>query len=162
MQPRSVLVRMGEGTVGQAPDILVSQGIGSCVVVALYDPCCRIGGLAHIMLPDCGRLIGPRPAFHCADTAIATLLDAMCRRGAARREIVAKIVGGARMFASSNGRGSSIGKENIRSTKKILTREQILLVGQDTGGRSGRNMELCLETGMVTVSKVGRKLNVEL
>jgi chemotaxis protein CheD len=42
---------MGEGVIARASGILISEGIGSCVVVTLYDPRQKIGGMAHIMLP---------------------------------------------------------------------------------------------------------------
>ena len=45
-------VGMGEGAVAVDPQVLSSPGIGSCVAVALYDSERRIGGMAHVMLPD--------------------------------------------------------------------------------------------------------------
>ncbi len=34
------------------PDRIITVGLGSCVGIALYDQYKKIGGLAHIMLPD--------------------------------------------------------------------------------------------------------------
>jgi len=43
---------MGEGVVTREPHIISSSGLGSCVVVTIYDTKHKIGGLAHIMLPE--------------------------------------------------------------------------------------------------------------
>ena len=32
--------------------VIATIGLGSCVAIALYDPTARVGGLAHILLPD--------------------------------------------------------------------------------------------------------------
>lgn len=46
------IVRMGEIETGFEGHTLTSLGLGSCVAVMLYDSENRIGGMAHIMLPD--------------------------------------------------------------------------------------------------------------
>ena len=35
-----------------SPNGVTTLGLGSCVGIALRDPVTKIGGLAHIMLPD--------------------------------------------------------------------------------------------------------------
>ena len=35
-----------------ADGVIATIGLGSCVAIALYDPTARVGGLAHILLPD--------------------------------------------------------------------------------------------------------------
>ena len=51
LSSRVIAVGMGEGIVTTAPDIISSQGVGSCVIVTLYAPRRKLGGMAHIMLP---------------------------------------------------------------------------------------------------------------
>lgn len=46
-----ISICMGEGVVARTPGVIISEGIGSCVVLTLYDTILRIGGMAHIMLP---------------------------------------------------------------------------------------------------------------
>jgi chemotaxis protein CheD len=162
MAKRKMMIRMGEGAVTVEPNIISSPGIGSCVVVALYDIRRGVGGLAHVMLPDSSSLRSQRPPYHCADTAINTLLMKMINHGATRKDMVAKMVGGARMFAGIDGAGSSIGKENARNIRRILNRERIPLAGEDIGGSYGRSVEFRLDTGKVIVATVGRKKDLEL
>lgn len=47
-----IVVSLGEVAIGYEGDILISLGLGSCVAVVLYDPTSKIGGLAHVMLPE--------------------------------------------------------------------------------------------------------------
>ena len=157
MVPNRIQVAMGEGVVAGAPRVISSLGLGSCVAVILYDAQRKIGGLAHIMLPDSASVHGRRPSYQCADTAIATLLKRLQGNGAARQDIVAKIVGGARMFSCYKGSETGIGKQNILSVRHILSREQIPLVGEDTGGHHGRSVEFHPSSGRVIVMAIGRE-----
>ncbi len=46
------IIGMGEIAMGLSGDLLTALGLGSCVCVVLYDPVSKIGGAAHVMLPD--------------------------------------------------------------------------------------------------------------
>lgn len=46
-----IKVGMGEGIVALSPQVIISEGIGSCVALTLYDLRLRIGGPAQVMLP---------------------------------------------------------------------------------------------------------------
>ena len=152
-----IKVGMGEGVVTSTPHVISSTGIGSCVVITLYDSQKHVGGLAHIMLPDSGNVNGRRPPYHCADTAVTTLLRRLYIKGAARDNLVAKMVGGARMFAAQNGSSPGIGKQNITSIRQILGREKLPLAGEDTGGVYGRSVEFNLGSGKVVIRAAGRE-----
>ncbi|MCR4947175.1 MAG: chemotaxis protein CheD, partial [Lachnospiraceae bacterium] len=41
---------------GTSDDVLITLGLGSCIGIALYDPTIKLGGLAHIMLPDSTKI----------------------------------------------------------------------------------------------------------
>jgi chemotaxis protein CheD len=149
MAANEVRLGMGEGVVASDPQVVLSAGIGSCVVVILYDGGRRTGGVAHVMLPDSADVRGRSGPFQCADTAIATLLARLQSRGARPQDLVAKMVGGAQMFAGDNGAG--IGKQNVTRLKDLLDRERIPLVGWDVAGRHGRSVEFHLASGKVVV-----------
>ena len=74
------------------------------------------------------------------------------------RNMVAKLVGGARMFLSSDDSNPGIGGQNIMSIKHILKREQIPVIGENTGGNYGRSVEFYLDSGKVTVKAIGREV----
>ena len=157
MSQNEIKVGMGEGAVTSTPHIISSTGIGSCVVTTLYDSQKQVGGLAHIMLPDSNGINGRRPPYHCADTAITTLLNRLQIKGAVRENLVAKMIGGAQMFAGSNDSGPGIGKRNITSIRQVLSRERLPLIGEDTGGGYGRSIEFHLNSGKVIIRAVGRE-----
>ena len=157
MSQREIKVGMGEGAVTSTPHIISSTGIGSCVVTTLYDSRKQIGGLAHIMLPNSNGINGRRPPYHCADTAIAALLKRLQIKGAMRKNLVAKMVGGAQMFACSNSSSPGIGKQNITGIRQILDRERLPLIGEDTDGGYGRSIEFHLNSGKVIIRAVGRE-----
>jgi len=166
---------MGEGVVTREPHIISSSGLGSCVVVTIYDTKHKIGGLAHIMLPnqtnrmqnaDCGlrnekneqknpKFALRTPQYMCADTAIASLLEELRSLGAVL--LVAKMVGGAQMYSSYEESNPGVGKQNIKSIKHILRRERIPIIGEDIGGRHGRNIEFHLDSGKVIVRAIGKE-----
>lgn len=164
-------VAMGNGVVARAPHIISSLGLGSCVAVTLYDTQRRIGGLAHVMLPDSSHMrsrngdctmgkkkseIGISP-YQCAETAIAALLEELRRVGADRRAMVAKMVGGARMFTVYEDASKGIGAQNIISIKHLLKGERIPLIGSDIGGNYGRSVEFHLDSGVLIVTAIGKQ-----
>src|SRR6185369_12963146 len=116
-------------------------------VVTLYDGVRRIGGMAHVMLPNsAGGLKGAGP-YWCADTAVAALREELCRRGTVLQNLVAKMAGGAAMFSSYDNGSAGIGGQVVGSIKDILSREQIPLVGWDVAGHHGRTVEFYLASG---------------
>ena len=159
---RNITIKMGGGAVAKASHILSSQGIGSCVVVTIYDRYRKMGGMAHIMLPDSNNVNGHSFPYHYADTAIVTLLGKLRSMGAAQWNMVAKMAGGARMFLCSDDLAPGIGKQNVSSIRRILQREQIPLSGEEVGGSYGRNVEFYLDSGKVIVKTAGKKEDVEL
>jgi chemotaxis protein CheD len=146
---------MGEGVVARGPHVVASTGIGSCVVVTLYDAKRKAGAMAHVMLPDSAAVPQAQGSFQFADTAIHLLLDGLHERGSLLEDIVAKMVGGARMFSSYDDRTKGIGSENIRRIKDILGTKGIPLAGWDVAGNHGRSVEFHLISGQLFVKTFG-------
>ena len=153
----NIEVMMGGGAVTTAPHIILSSGLGSCVVVTLYDTERKLGGLAHVMLPDSDSLNGYHPPYQCADTAIAALIKELRTIRARPLDMIAKLVGGAKMFLSGDDLSPGIGEQNIISVKYILKRKRIPVIGENTGGNYGRNVEFYLDSGKVIVKAIGRE-----
>ncbi|MDH4161588.1 MAG: chemotaxis protein CheD [Nitrospirota bacterium] len=166
-------VHMGEGVVARGPHIILSPGIGSCVALALYDTDERLGGLAHVMLPETAVLAGRgakrgdgdgaerRPLilspFQYADTAIITLLEMLRALGAAEQRLMAKLAGGARMFPSYNGGSVGMGEQTAANVRSLLERKGIRLAGWDLGGTHGRTVEFHPGTGRMVVTAQGKE-----
>jgi chemotaxis protein CheD len=152
------VVGISDRKVAGAPDTIVTYALGSCVGVALYDGKAKIGGLAHIMLPDSNMISGAEKSrMKFADTGIEDLVADMVARGADRNRMTAKIAGGSNMFnLADDSRIASIGGRNVKSVKDTLDALGIRLAAEDTGSNYGRTLYFNLETGKVRVQSLGR------
>ncbi|MDD5667218.1 MAG: chemotaxis protein CheD [Actinomycetota bacterium] len=159
-----VNVGVAEYFVTHDPHVLASFGLGSCVGVALYDQKRKIGGLAHIMLPDSSSMSRKGNPGKFADTAIEAMVSEMERLGSKRTDIRARIAGGACMFTipgAVNPRnvpgpclGMQIGERNVEAAKAVLKEMGIQLVDEDTGGNYGRTMRFDVSSGSVTINSI--------
>jgi len=145
-----VRVGMADAQAAQTEDSLRTLGLGSCVGVALYDPVAKIGGLAHIMLPDhAGREDAPLAKF--ADTGVPFALTLMEQLGAVRRRITAKLAGGAQMFAGTGNDSLRVGPRNVEAVYKALGASSIAVIAADVGDHYGRTIELFCTDGRLSV-----------
>ncbi len=152
-----VKVGMADLNVCVNPNAITTLGLGSCVGVAIYDPIKKIAGLAHVMLPDSTTIKNNSNKAKFADTGIALLVDKMVSMGASRTRMVAKIAGGAQMFAFNNSSDMvRIGDRNVEASKKKLAELKIPLLAQDTGLNYGRTVEFYSESGDFLIKAVGK------
>lgn len=155
-ESRVIKVGMADLNIAKEPDILTTLGLGSCVGIALYDPIVKLGGLAHIMLPDSTQIKNNENRAKFADTAIAVLLEQMLSEGARMNRIVAKIAGGAHMFEFKNMDDMMrIGSRNVAAVIQILNDIHIPIISKDTGENYGRTIELHTLTGVLRVKTIG-------
>jgi chemotaxis protein CheD len=151
-----IKVGMADLNIAEGGAVLKTTGLGSCVGLTLFDPLIRIGGLAHIMLPtsEIARE-GQLNIAKYADTAIPELVQRMKSKGGATSRMVAKMAGGAQMFAFMGGLDTMrIGPRNVEATKKALEYYSIPLIAEDTGGNFGRTVELDSQTGVLSIRSV--------
>jgi chemotaxis protein CheD len=152
-QPRTTLptsIRMGEMAVASTSGVLRTL-LGSCVGIALYDRRRRVGGLAHVVLPD-SRALSENPGKY-VDTAIPALLAEMQALHPEALRLSARIAGGAQMFAAAGTR--RIGDQNVEATEALLKTMRIPIVGRHCGGSKGRRMTLDVATGTTRIEIVG-------
>ena len=157
-------VGVAEVKVSENPTLLVSYGLGSCVAVAIYDPELKIGGMAHIMLPESKGRDRPTTPGKFADTGISYLVGELIKRGALVKRMRCKIVGGSQMFklpgstheASSLDRvpRAQIGGRNVQAVRKALRENSIKLIAEETGGDHGRTVRFNPSTGEMEVTTI--------
>jgi chemotaxis protein CheD len=139
------VVRIGISELGivKAPLTIRTAGLGSCVGIVIYDEERRIGGLAHIMLPDSALTKGIiQNEAKYADTAIPLLIAKLYAEGAKHTSLRAKVAGGAQMFQfSSKSDLTRIGPRNVEAVKGVLKKHNITIVSEDVGGHKGRTIE---------------------
>ena len=154
-----IKVGMADLKTGKAPDILTTLGLGSCIGIALWDPITKIGGLAHVMLPDSTKIRNNSNIAKFADTGIAELVRQMEAMGVPRKRLVAKIAGGARMFEVSGSTSvGNIGEKNALASKQKLQELGIPILAEDTGLNYGRTVELNCENGDYVIKAVGKSV----
>ena len=155
--PELIRVGMADYKVSRGPAVIISYGLGSCIGISLYDPQTKIGGLLHIMLPDSTQSrVSENPAKF-ADTGLPLMMGELLQMGANRRRLVAKIAGGAQMFAFANATDiMRVGARNAEAAKKILQSLHIRLLAEDTGGNYGRTVQIDLATGVYKVKTIDK------
>jgi chemotaxis protein CheD len=153
---------MAEYKAAKSPASLITLGLGSCVGVVLYDNFSKVGGLAHVMLPDSN--MSSKKDYNpgkFADTAIDALIQDMLRLGVKRSNIVSKIAGGAQMFQiKSENNIMQIGKRNVEAVKTKLSRLSISILAEDVEGNYGRTIEFFCETGELTIKTIGHGVRI--
>jgi chemotaxis protein CheD len=156
-------INMGEAAVSHNDTKIRTGGIGSCVIVILYDPEKKVGGMSHSVLPtrrDRDRspfsytkeeITEPKSAAKYADESVDYLIKEIQKIGGRKERLIAKLVGGAMTFKILGDSKNNIGKQNVESAKQRLINLGIPIEGEDTGGTVGRIAELNLENGLVDV-----------
>ena len=156
-----IKVGMADLKVVKSPDGVTTLGLGSCVGIAVRDPVTKIGGLAHIMLPDSTAIRNNANIPKFADTGIEELVKQIVALGASRTRLVAKIAGGAQMFSfSSKSDMIRVGERNVAACKKKLAEMKIPILAEDTGDSYGRTVIFYPETGDFIIRAVGKSETV--
>ncbi len=152
-----IKVGMADLKTCKSPDGVTTLGLGSCVGIAIRDPQTKIGGLAHIMLPDSTAMKNNSNIPKFADTGIEELVKQIVALGALRARLVAKIAGGAQMFAFQNKSDMvQVGARNVEAVKKKLGEMKIRILAEDTGKDFGRTVIFYPETGDYIIRAVGK------
>lgn len=151
-----IKVGMADWKTCSGENAVTTLGLGSCVGIAIRDPMTKVGGLAHIMLPDSTEIRNNsnRPKF--ADTGIEDLVAEIVRKGGSRFRLVAKIAGGAQMFANNTNNATlRIGERNVQASKKKLSELRIPILAEDTGKTYGRTVIFYPKNGDFVIRAIG-------
>lgn len=156
-----VELKIAELFAGDAGHVIVTNGVGSCLVIVLHDPLTRVGGMAHAILPrakqEMSHLVLPpdkegKRFVKYVDQAIDTLIEELIALGAAKEHLVAKLIGGAHMFQLLEGDKHGIGFENVEVARERLNALGIPIETEVVGGTVGRNVRLDCATGVVEIT----------
>ncbi len=131
----------------------VTTVLGSCVSVCLWDSVQAIGGINHYLLPLWNG--DGLPSLRYGNIAVRRLIDKFLALGCERKNIRAKIFGGASMIDVTN-RLFNVGGRNIILAEDMLAEERIRIISRDVGGNSGRKIIFNTQTGMVRLKKLSK------
>ena len=154
-------IKIAELFAGTEECVIVTNGVGSCVVIVLHDCLKRIGGMAHAILPHKKDELPPitisrdesgRRFVKYADQAVDMLAEEIVALGGTREHLVAKLVGGAHMFALLEGDKNGIGFQNTEAARERLAALSIPIETEVVGGTVGRNVRFDCATGIVEIT----------
>lgn len=158
---KNIMVGMADLNIGKATDVLTTVGLGSCIGLTLYDPVTKVGGLVHYMLPDSRAVSNNSNIAKFCDSGVQELLKRVTMAGANRSRLVAKIAGGAKMFAvTQESSVGSVGERNAIAAKQVLRQLNIRLIAEDTGLNFGRTVELHCDTGDFYIKAVKKPVKI--
>ena len=156
-QGNVTIIGMADLAVCKPPDGVTTLGLGSCVGIAIRDPIAKVGGLVHIMLPDSTAVKNNSNIPKFADTGIDELAKQVIAMGGLRSRLVAKIAGGAQMFAfNSSNDAVRVGDRNVAASLAALKKLNIPVLAKDTGDSYGRTVIFWPETGAFVIRAVGK------
>ncbi len=150
MRKKVDYVGIGELKVAINPTVFKAVGVGSCVIICLFDIKKRIGVMAHAMLPDSSFASFISNPFKFVDKAIEAGIEKMQALGCKKEDIIAKIIGGANLFKGVEIL-KDIGKKNVEMARKKLNELGVRIVAEDVGGTFGRSVYFHTDTGEVIV-----------
>lgn len=153
----AVYVKVAQHALGGAEDTLVTLGLGSCVAILLHDRAVKLGGMAHVLLPEPALARDASNPAKFAATAVPLLVRQLAERGARSGRLEARLVGGASMFTSLMVPGAlNMGERNVRAAREALRQAGIPILGEAVGGDFGRSVRFAVGQGRTVVSSVGK------
>jgi chemotaxis protein CheD len=152
---------MGEIKSSRKPAVFSCSGLGSCVMLFVYDASTAIGGVAHIMLPNYVRTDTGMGHGHYANTSPSILIQQLLASGANPARLRAKIVGGANVFSwATSDHMTELGRENFERVRKTLLENKIYIAAEEMGGPGYQSVRCNTSTGEVTIKTDKETLKV--
>ena len=151
------IVPIGDMKIGQTPDLLATEALGSCLCLTVYDSSSQKGGILHAMLP-LSKINTQKAAinpFMFVDTGIPGLFQALLENGTSKDHWAVKAVGCGNPMGAKDV--FKIGQRNYRVLQEMLSNEGIRLAAEDVGGTISRKVALDLANGQTIVRSNGEK-----
>lgn len=151
------VVPIGEMKIARSPDQLLTDSLGSCLCLTVYDPVSGFGGLLHAMLPlsKVNLKKAETNPFMFVDTGIQALFEQL----AAQENVAPKHNWLVKAIGCGNLMGHKavfkIGERNYRVLRERLSNEGIRLKAEEIGGTVSRAVRLDLAIGQTIVCSNG-------
>ncbi|OLD95065.1 MAG: hypothetical protein AUG79_06435 [Gemmatimonadetes bacterium 13_1_20CM_4_69_16] len=153
---KETIVKVAEWAAARNEGVIVTLGLGSCVAIMLHDAAHCAGAMAHILLPSKSLARDTTNPAKFPETAVPFLVDRLKALGADPRRLVAKLAGGASMFAQLMTPGSvQMGERNIVAARNALRAAAIPIASEAVGGDKGRSIRFHVADGRVEIRSVG-------
>jgi chemotaxis protein CheD len=132
---------------------IVAHGLGSCLGISVYDPRSGTAAMLHALLPSTAQP-GEEPTRY-VETGIDFLVKELIKLNVLPAKAIWKMAGGARVLSIPGRDSFGIGARNVDAARQAFARHGLHVTADDVGGKTGRTMQLDVETGRVTVRMVG-------
>ena len=151
------VVPIGDMKIGENPDMLVTNALGSCLCLTVYDAASQVGGLLHAVLP-LSKINLAKAAdnpFMFVDTGIPALFKQLAEleNAGPKKKWEVKAVGCGNPMAPKEV--FKIAERNYRALQEILALEGLRLAAEDIGGTASRRVCLDLASGKTLVRSNG-------
>ena len=165
---KRIIISPGENHASNGP-VMMSTLLGSCIAACLYDPWRKVIGMNHFLVANCSHNMSDMP-FYLSNAgrygihAMELLINRMMKLGADRRDLRAKIFGGASIIYG-NGlkvRNFNVGHNNCLFIKEFLLNESIPVEAEDIGGNSGRVVHFSNGDFAVYVRKIDSARSMQI
>ncbi len=142
------------GLIVKKEPYIFSTILGSCVSVCLWDSEKKFGGLNHYMLPlwNGNGLASPKYG----NISIEMLIDKTLKFGSLKKNLIAKVFGGANMINSNSGL-FNIGNRNVELAFEMLGEANVPVIAYSTGGIIGRKLFFNNQTGEIRMKFLSSK-----
>lgn len=138
-------IGVGKVMVTRDKIVLKAIALGSCIGVAAYDAGKRIGGMAHVMLPDRAPEKAAEKTRYAAN-AIEEMIGQMIEMGSKPGDIEVCLVGGANVLERHD---DTICRSNAESVCNILNNGKMDVKESVLGGTQRRSVSIDVETGEI-------------
>lgn len=156
-----ITVGISDMKIARGDNTLVTFALGSCIGICLFDSAIKVGGLGHIMLPNCPNASAEVSINKYADTCIPHMISSLTALGCSKTRMTAKIAGGAKMFeVSGDSTFGNIGERNAKAVREALRGVGIRIVADDTGANYGRTVYFNTLTGAVEIKSFNHGIKV--
>lgn len=146
------LVTMGELGTADKETELSCLGVGSGIVLAVYDAVNQIGACAHFILPSAPSVFDRSKPCRYADCGFDETIRKVLELGGERANLHLAIVGGASLVSGEQaGAFHDFGTRNAEAIMAKVAKSGIPCVGQDLGGQSGRAIRFSGSDGSLRV-----------
>ncbi|PIE07302.1 MAG: chemotaxis protein CheD [Rhodobacterales bacterium] len=152
-KPKRTYIGQGEYAIDGGNAVIVTL-LGSCVSACIWDPDRCIGGMNHVLFTDDN--VNAAEVFGHGVNGMELLINGLLRLGADRKNLRAKIFGGAKMISRLSDEGARNGEFVIG----YLANEGIPHLGGDLGGHRARRIEFWPGSGRARLKYVEQEVKV--
>lgn len=133
---------------------LTASLVGSGVVIAIYDPEVRVGGLVHCMLPrfEIDEQAAMENPARFVDSAIPKLYKRCYKLGAVKERVLCFVAGAAEILEGAEE--FSLGRENLEAALEVLEKNNAQVTAQWTGGTQSREVRLYTADGRLVLDSL--------